>query len=49
MVLPATNPTTGKKYDARMAGNRAGILAGSQFALITALGTKNNVISCEYT
>ncbi|KAH9915446.1 ferric reductase NAD binding domain-containing protein [Epithele typhae] len=40
-----TNPSTGKKWDPLYTGNRAGVIAVSQFPLITALGLKNNVIS----
>lgn len=37
----------GKKLDYQYWGNRAGTIAASQLPLVTALGTKNNVISRE--
>ena len=36
----------GEKYDIAYWGNRAGAIAASQMPLVTALGTKNNVLSC---
>ncbi|KAL0959061.1 hypothetical protein HGRIS_014361 [Hohenbuehelia grisea] len=40
-----TTTTKGKKFENNYWSNRAGSLAISQFPLITALGTKNNLIS----
>ena len=42
----ATN-TEGTRFDPSFWTNRAGVLAVSQFPLVTALGTKNNVVACE--
>ncbi|KAJ4488390.1 ferric reductase NAD binding domain-containing protein [Lentinula aciculospora] len=40
-----TTNVSGGKLDASYWGNRAGVLIASQIPLITALGTKNNIIS----
>ncbi|PCH37152.1 iron reductase [Wolfiporia cocos MD-104 SS10] len=40
-----TTDAEGVKYDLSYWGNRAGTIAASQFPLVTALGTKNNVIA----
>lgn len=44
----AATTVSGHKLDVTYWGNRSGTIAASQFPLITALGTKNNVISCEF-
>ncbi|OAX32513.1 hypothetical protein K503DRAFT_600797, partial [Rhizopogon vinicolor AM-OR11-026] len=41
-----TTDLEGHKLDLSYWCNRAGTLAASQFPLITALGTKNNIVSC---
>ncbi|KAG1725636.1 uncharacterized protein EDB91DRAFT_1087050 [Suillus paluster] len=41
-----TTNLEGHRLDIAYWGNRSGVLAASQFPLITALGTKNNVVSC---
>lgn len=46
LMSPATD-LEGVKYDIAYWGNRAGTIAASQMPLVTALGTKNNVLSCE--
>ncbi|KIJ58174.1 hypothetical protein HYDPIDRAFT_119859 [Hydnomerulius pinastri MD-312] len=40
-----TTNLEGKKFDITYWSNRAGLLAASQFPLVTALGTKNNLVS----
>ncbi|KIJ06187.1 hypothetical protein PAXINDRAFT_92374 [Paxillus involutus ATCC 200175] len=40
-----TTDLEGVKFDVSYWSNRAGMLAASQFPLVTALGTKNNVVS----
>lgn len=50
LALTLTSSATdlqGEKYDIAYWGNRAGTIAASQMPLVTALGTKNNVLSCE--
>ena len=44
--LSATD-LAGVKLDIKYWGTRAGILAVSQTPIITALGTKNNIVACE--
>ena len=44
-ILLATD-LEGHKLDITYWSNRSGALAASQFPLITALGTKNNILSC---
>lgn len=34
------------KFNIRLWSGRAGLLAASQFPLVTALGTKHNVVAC---
>lgn len=43
---PTATNLEGQKFDEYYFTNRAGVLAVSQFPLITALGTKNNVVAC---
>lgn len=43
----AGNTVTGVRFDATFWGNRAGLVATAQLPLVTVLGTKNNVLSCE--
>lgn len=45
IMLPATS-TMGLKYDPKYWANRAGHIASVQLPLMTALGTKNNILSC---
>ena len=45
----ATNPTTGRRFDSLFIESRTGVIGAYQFPLITALGMKNNFISCERT
>lgn len=45
--LAATN-LQGKKLDPKYWANVAGHVSGGQFALMTALGMKNNIISCKW-
>ncbi|KAF5389874.1 hypothetical protein D9757_003573 [Collybiopsis confluens] len=44
-TLINTTNVSGKKFDINYWSNRAGVLIASQIPLITALGTKNNLIS----
>lgn len=51
LLLNITSKATslsGHKLDMGYWGNRAGALAASQLPLITALGTKNNVVGCKW-
>lgn len=46
-LMSSATDVAGIKYDFKYWGNRAGTIATAQMPLVTALGTKNNVLSCE--